>query len=151
MAASKNKNSENEEIVSAGGVIIRKQDSGVDVCLILRDRHGPSVWNLPKGHVEPGETIEVAALREVQEETGLNGRVLSPLATIRYQFRPEGSTVMRNKVVHYFLMDYVDGSLSAHDREVVESRWMSMQDALCALAHENERNVLQKAQSALSL
>ena len=131
--------------VSAGGVVVRHQADRDEVCLILRDRHGPRAWNLPKGHVERGEEVTAAALREVREETGLTGRILAPLTPISYRFSLKGDPTTYAKTVHFFLMRFADGDLSDHDAEVLEARWMSLDEALAQLEHENERDVVREA------
>ena len=72
--------------VSAGGVVFKKASSGIRMCLIGRRKNGAMVWCLPKGHVEKGEGFARAALREIREETGLSGSILSSLGSIKYQF-----------------------------------------------------------------
>lgn len=117
---------------------------------MLRERHGPPVWNLPKGHVELGEELSVAALREVREETGLSGRIVAPLRPIRYRFRLPGDSAIYAKTVHFFLMRAVSGTTGQHDAEVLQARWMPLSQALVQLAHENERRVLRRAQRLLA-
>ena len=70
---------------SAGGVIYRVAGDILEVALIATN--GSRRWGLPKGHVRRGETAEAAAVREIAEETGLNGQVQRHLATIEYWFR----------------------------------------------------------------
>ena len=136
-------------VISAGGVIVRRRGGRLDVCLICRDRHGPPAWGLPKGHVEAGETFVDAARREVREETGLIGRVVAPLAPIRYRFTLRPDPALYAKTVHYFLMRYERGSVHGHDREVLEARWMPIDDAIARAAYANERAVLREAKRML--
>jgi 8-oxo-dGTP pyrophosphatase MutT (NUDIX family) len=105
----------------------------------------PQRWQLPKGHVEPGEDSPTAALREVREETGVSARIVEPLPRIRYVYAA-GRAVRIEKRVDYYLMSYVDGSeRDADPREVIEARWVSWDDALGLLSFDNEREVAAEA------
>lgn len=131
--------------VSSGGVIIRQQQGRFQVCLIARRREDALVWGLPKGHVEPAESLQATALREVREETGLVGALTAPLGSITYRFSVPEERVRYFKRVHFYLMRYLDGDTRQHDHEVEEARWMSLDDALALLSYENERKVLRNA------
>lgn len=131
--------------VSAGGVVVRRRDERHDVCLVLRDRHGPPTWSLPKGHVESGETLRATALREVREETGLRGRILAPLQTIRYRFTLKGDPVAHAKTVRFFLIRAQGRRLGRRGTEVRQARWMPFGEALRRVRYENERRVLRAA------
>ncbi|MBV8595916.1 MAG: NUDIX domain-containing protein, partial [Candidatus Eremiobacteraeota bacterium] len=69
---------------SAGGLVLRRENNGYDGLII--GRATPRIWSLPKGHIEPNETIENAALREVKEETGIEASIIVKLSDIRYWF-----------------------------------------------------------------
>ena len=77
---------------------------------------GRLLWPLPKGHVEAGETAEQAAVREVEEETGIRAEVVAALGTIDYWFAAEGRRV--HKTVHHFLLRALSGELCDDDVEV---------------------------------
>jgi len=131
---------------SAGGVVVRT-DAGVEVCLIRPA--GRTVWGLPKGGVECGETLPQTALREVAEETGIEGEVDRELGSIDYSFysREAGSRI--RKTVHYYLMHATGGDTAQHDHEVSEARWVELTEALKLMTYPNEREMVRRAADAL--
>lgn len=102
-------------------------------------------WQLPKGHIEEGETPEEAGVREVREETGVTGRVVAPLPEIGYDYLDATGREV-HKTVHYYLMDYVEGDTADYDPgEVSEARWFPWEEGLTALTFDNERDVAREA------
>jgi len=138
------------EQTCAGGVVVRRQPGGMDVCLVFRTRHHQPAWGLPKGHQQDGESLAVTALREVREETGLVAQILEPLGSARYQFALPDDPATYEKTVHFFLMRATGGSLDDHDAEVEEARWMPLDQALAQITHANEREMVRAAAKALS-
>jgi len=135
--------------ISAGGVVYRRSDEGVEVVLAARrTRRGDLAWGLPKGLVEPDETPEQAAVREVREETGLEADVEVSLGEIRYFYVWEGIRV--RKAVHFFLMRATGGDASQHDDEMEEVRWFPLSVALRRATYKGEREVLQRAAARLT-
>ncbi len=134
------------EKTSAGGVVVRNDD-GTQICLIRPT--GRSVWGLPKGGIEAGETPPQAAVREVAEETGIAGVVDTELGSIDYSFysREEGGRI--HKTVHYFLMHATGGDTANHDHEVSEARWVRLREALRLMTYPNEREMVRRAADAL--
>jgi 8-oxo-dGTP pyrophosphatase MutT (NUDIX family) len=108
---------------------------------------GKQVWALPKGIIGRGESAADAAVREVTEETGVQGRLLEKLGDVRYVYMWQGERVF--KVVSFFLLRYSKGRLGdippAHRREVDETRWIKLTEAPTALAYKGEREMAEKA------
>ena len=127
--------------VSAGGVVVRRGADGCEVALVGRGT--PIRWGLPKGGLEAGETLDRAAVREAQEETGLRVQLLGPLGDIHYWFATRG--VRHQKTVHFYLMEAVGGDVSHHDWENDEARWFPIDDALAAMAFPNEIAIVRRA------
>jgi ADP-ribose pyrophosphatase YjhB (NUDIX family) len=129
---------------SAGGLVV---DLAPDVplgALIGRtDRQGRLLWSLPKGHIEPGETAEQAAVREVAEETGISGEIVAELGTIEFWFVAEGRRI--HKTVRHFLLRAVGGELSDADVEVTEVAWVPLPDITARLAYPDERGLVDTA------
>jgi len=113
------------------------------------DRRGRLLWSLPKGHLEDGETAEDAAVREVEEETGIRGRVLAPLGTIDYWFVVDDRRI--HKTGHHYLLEAFGGELSDEDIEVEEVAWVPLADLPERLAYADERRLVASAQSMLEL
>lgn len=102
---------------------------------------------MPKGHVNRGETAEAAAVREVAEETGLEGAIVRHLATIEYWFRAGPSRV--HKYVDLFLMRYERGELQPQEAEVDDARWFPLDEAIRRVSFDRERDVLLQVQTIL--
>ncbi len=117
--------------------------------MVLIARGGRRIWCLPKGLIEPQEKEEQAALREVEEETGLTGRLLRKAGEIRYQyFLPEEKVRIQKKVT-FFLLEHTGGDTSHHDFEVDEAAWFPWPKALRKLSYPKERELVEKAQRFL--
>lgn len=137
------------EETSAGGLVVDRTGELLRAALIARhDRRGRLVWSLPKGHLEAGETPEDAAIREVEEETGIRGRVLAPLGVIDFWFIAENRRI--HKTVHHYLMEASGGELSDEDAEVVEVAWFPLTDVRERLAYADERRLLDRLPDLLA-
>jgi 8-oxo-dGTP pyrophosphatase MutT (NUDIX family) len=143
MAQSRAKKPGRVEETSAGGLIVDRSGGTPRAALIGRlDRRGTMKWSLPKGHIEPGETPEQAAEREIREETGIEGRVLAPLGTIDFWFMLQAQRV--HKTVHHFLLEAQGGALSDADSEVDEVSWVPLDQVVDRLAFEDERRLMNR-------
>jgi 8-oxo-dGTP pyrophosphatase MutT (NUDIX family) len=131
---------------SAGGVVVRMGDAGGalrPLFLIIRDSYDN--WGFPKGHVEDGERPEVAAIREVGEETGLGELNLgASIDTIDWYFRFRGRLI--HKVCHFYLM-FTDAADTSPQRSegITACRWESYEEAAQLVSYANARDVLKRA------
>lgn len=132
---------------SAGGVVFR-MDVGQPLFLLIRDSY--KNWGFPKGHIEPGEQPETAALREVREETGLDDlSIRSPIDTIDWFFRFRGQLI--HKVCHFYLMETVDATTSPQRAEgITACRWTRFEEAQSLISYANARELLRRAQEMLA-
>lgn len=133
--------------VSAGGVVFRKRDSSLEVALTSRQQG--QVWCLPKGLVEKGESREQTALREVKEETGLQGKIVEKIGEISYWYQSREERARIAKTVHFYLLECVGGNTEEHDFEVEEVRWFLLEEAKTVLTYRSERETVGKAESIL--
>jgi 8-oxo-dGTP pyrophosphatase MutT (NUDIX family) len=134
------------EQVSSGGVVFQRGASGIAVALISVGK--PARWQLPKGIVDPGETPEVTAVREVREETGVTAALVEKIDTIEYWYVGDqaGKRVRFHKFVHFYLLAYHSGDIGQHDWEVNEARWVDLQAAKELVSFKSERQTLEKAE-----
>ncbi|MGO1560738.1 MAG: NUDIX hydrolase [Actinomycetaceae bacterium] len=137
---------------SAGGVIIKVDDGLAFVAVIARrNRGGRLEWCLPKGHLEGEETAEQAAVREISEETGIDGQVLRHLGSIDYWFA--GTDRRVHKVVHHYLLEATGGYLTTEndpDQEAEQVAWVRLDKVASRLAYPNERRVVATARDVLA-
>lgn len=128
--------------VSAGGLILDAE--GRVVLTSRRSFGGDLQWGLPKGLVEPGETIEDAARREATEETGLEVEIVRALQAIDYWYaEPDGTRV--HKVVHFFLMRVTGGDPARHDAETEDVVALLPAEAVQRASFRSERQVIAAA------
>jgi 8-oxo-dGTP pyrophosphatase MutT (NUDIX family) len=134
--------------VSSGGVVYRRKDDGIEVVLASRrTRRGQLAWGLAKGGIETGESREVAAIREVREETGLTAEIEADLGDTKYMYVWDDIRI--RKTVHFFLMRYTGGDVEDRDDEMEEIRWFPMERAIKRAAYRGERDMLVKASELL--
>jgi 8-oxo-dGTP diphosphatase len=129
-----------EQVRAAGGVVLRDGTAGIEVAVVHRPRHDD--WSLPKGKLDSGESFAAAALREVEEETGLRCELGAELSPARY--RDERG---REKLVRYWLMRPTGGVFTAND-EVDALEWLPLEEASVRVDYEHDRRLLAEARSA---
>ena len=133
-----------EHAFSAGGVVLRHGHDGPELVLRLRRHDGRrDIWSLPKGTPDGDETPEQTALREVNEETGLQVRILDTIGDIHYRFVRDGRRI--DKTVHYYLMEATGGDLADHDHEFEDVRWVEVAEAETLMRFPTERDILARA------
>ena len=119
------------QVQAAGGVIVRDGR----VAVVHRPRYDD--WSLPKGKLDAGEGFEQAALREVEEETGVRARIVSELEPARYR-----DSKGRDKTVRWYRMEVVDEGPFVPSAEVDELRWLAPADALALVSYDHDRALL---------
>lgn len=123
---------------SAGGVIF---EDGQVLLILMKTFKGEQVWTFPKGHLDPGETAEQAALREVAEETGWDCEIVSPLGAAKYSFTRSGELV--DKDVTWFLMKRAGGDgIPRTPDEVLDSAWLPLEEAERRLSYLTDLDLL---------
>ncbi len=151
---------------SAGGVVFRlvprrstelsqtinRQSAGqhpgnISIEVALVGRSHPGIWALPKGTPRPGETIEQVAVREAQEETGLEVRLITYIGSITYSF--VRNQVRYHKQVRHFLLEAIGGDIALHDHEYDMVEWFPLPEACRRLTYQNEVNILYQAEETL--
>lgn len=143
-ARKRNRRAETRTEISAGGVVYRREDDVVEVVLAARrTRRGDLAWGLAKGGIEPDESAEQAAVREVREETGIEASIERSLGETRYFYVWEDVRI--RKTVHFFLMRATGGDPNDRDDEMEDVRWFPLDRALRRAAYRGEREVLERA------
>ena len=121
------------EVLAAGGLVVREDGR---VAVIHRPRYDD--WSLPKGKLDPGESFEDGALREVEEETGIRARIVGELAPASYLDRKG-----RDKLVRWYRMEVDDAAAFAPNDEVDELRWLTPDAASALVSYDHDRTLLQ--------
>jgi mutator protein MutT len=138
--------------VSAGGLVV---DTTGKLGLLIgrRDQKDSSgkriLWSLPKGHIEEGETPEQAALREVQEETGIESVIEKSLGVIDFWFMAGGKRI--HKTVHHYLFRESGGLLAPQETEVDEVAWFPLAEIVERLAYPDEKKLIARTNATQEL
>ncbi len=128
---------------SCGAVIFRKTEEGRKFLLIRNKRSAH--WGFPKGHIEPGESEEDTAIREVYEETGLNINII-PGFVKKSEYTIQGKI---EKSVSIFLAETDEVDYKLQEEEIEECGWFCYEEALRILNYENDKLILTEAESFL--
>lgn len=136
-----------EKEISAGAVVYRHREETFQV--ILFSRRNGLLWSLPKGKIERNEMMQDAAIREVKEETGAEGKIITHLNDIHYWYVDKKRGLRLNKTVHFFLMEYGAGQVGGGDSEVESVEWFDIDLAIKKATYESERQTLKKTKNFL--
>lgn len=131
------------EEISAGGIIYRRKGGHLEI-FFIKDPYNR--WTFPKGHQEAGENLVETAIREIKEETGLDGlRYLAPVGRTKFRFRREGALV--EKTVHFFLFEAPSDAKEVLTGEgaIWEAMWTRAHKSFDASGYRNLDRLLSKA------
>jgi 8-oxo-dGTP pyrophosphatase MutT (NUDIX family) len=136
---------------SAGGVVYRRAGGRTEIVLghQVDWNTGEATVRLPKGHIDPGESPEQAAVREVREEVGRRARIRAPLGEYLYQYVDHRDGHRVAKRVVYYLMEDVGEATDDRDDEMHRVEWVPIETAGAQLTFDNERDVVARAAEAL--
>lgn len=129
---------------SAGGIVVKNQE----VLLCQHSQHHG--WVFPKGLIgdkKEQESKEETAIREVKEETGIDGKIIKTLTPVEYWFVLEGEKI--KKTVYYFLMEFVGGDISIHDHEMEDVEWLPKDKVEERLTYKSDKKVWKEVKNLI--
>ena len=129
-------------------MVYREEKRNID--FVICGRKSPMSWNLPKGTPVENETREQTAVREVQEETGLEVKIEGFINSIKYWFVETKTGDRFAKTVFFYLMSATGGSFSRHDHEFDKVIWSPSVDTLDLLTYQNEVRIVEEAFSMVT-
>ena len=127
---------------SAGGIVL---DGDRLLMVKVQNLEGEVRWTFPKGHIEKGETAEEAALREVEEETGYRCQIGKAFERVQYFFQRSGQPV--KKTVSWFLMKPLEKTGQPDVEEILETEWVSSDEAERRAIYKSDKKLLAKLKS----
>lgn len=128
---------------SAGGIVIRRNAAEqIEVLLIQHRAHRG--WGFPKGWVEPGETPQQAAIREVEEESGARAEIVADLLPTRYHYVNRQKQRV-TKTVTWYLMRYLGEGNQTHAFEVSAVEWLPLEEVHARLTYKNDKDLFAAA------
>lgn len=135
-----------KRVFSAGGIVLKREDSIVKI--LVTQHSGHHGWDFPKGHLETGETSERAALREVEEETGVRAKILEKVGQTQYFYFEGNQKVF--KTVTFFLMDYIDEGEATTAFEVSDKVWLPVGKVSEKLTFKDTKKLWEKAKEKIN-
>ena len=133
---------------SAGGIVFKKTTNSLEILVSQHSQHHG--WVFPKGFIGDnikGESKEATALREVEEETGIIGKILEPLSPITYWYQMEGEK--HKKTVYYYIMEYIGGDTTNHDWEMEHVEWLPCEKVAERLTFASDKKVWEEAKARI--
>jgi len=139
--------------ISAGGVVLRQAQDKFTKSpkweVLIVQHSGHHRWVLPKGWIDPGETKEQAALREVKEEAGVDAQIQEYLGGVTIFYINDEKEKVR-KTSHFFLMKYLSGDPAKdHGWEVENTAWLPAEEAIKKLDYPGEKKIVERAEQIL--
>lgn len=133
---------------SAGGVVYNKENDTIVILVAQHSQHHG--WVFPKGFIGDkieGESKEATAIREVEEETGVIGKILEPLEPITYWYQMDGEK--HRKTVYYYIMQFISGDITKHDWEMENVEWLPMDEVEKRLTYPSDKTVWKEARGKI--
>lgn len=130
---------------SAGGIVYKKEEAQIHILLVQHSAHHG--WGFPKGLIDPGEDPKTTALREVNEEGGVQAKIVSELPPTEYFYQFEGQKI--KKKVTYYLMEYLSGDIGDHDWEMEAADWVPQEKVEDQLTFKSDKEIFQKAKNLI--
>ncbi|MCH8821212.1 NUDIX domain-containing protein [Patescibacteria group bacterium] len=130
---------------SAGGIVFDKRDGQIFIIVTQHSQHHG--WVFPKGLIDKGEDKKSTALREVEEEAGVEAKIIQELSPTEYFYQFQG-TKIKKKVI-YFLMEYISGDIGDHDWEMEDAQWILVDKVYEKLSFKSDKEVFQEAKKLI--
>lgn len=134
-----------KRVFSAGGIILKKD--GGDIRVLVTQHSGHKGWDFPKGHIELAESSEQAAIREVEEETGIRAEIIDKAGQTQYFYYEEGSKVL--KTVTFYLMKYIEEGEAITAFEVSGKKWLKVDEVERQLTFKDTKELWGKAKEKI--
>lgn len=106
------------------------------------------IWCLPKGKIELGETYKETAIREVEEETGIKGKIKEKIGEVHYWYYKK-KDLRCNKTVHFYMMKFIGGKINRKSYEVENVRWFNIRKALENMVYKGEKDIVRKVKQKI--
>ncbi|MFA7191964.1 MAG: NUDIX domain-containing protein [Candidatus Paceibacterota bacterium] len=132
---------------SAGFILVLRKDGEEDKFLLIKQLSGN--WSFPKGHLEEGEDSKTAAIRELQEETGITEFKFAELPTLieEYDFNHSGD--IRHKVNEYFIAYALQVDVKIQEGEIVDFKWVTYDEAMETFTFDDQKVIMKEVRKYL--